>query len=670
MRDAIEAAGVDLKPRRPFGVMGVTSDAANGAKALGRQFAFLVGVAALTVTCDMHAVNKAEENAWLRAFGERGDMNDMNLLQLCFKGYWLFKERWDFYSAAWNRFFAARAIVLKKPQKPILTRWSYITEHLRWLCGHYDDLKLFAEHMHNILPTTDGHRAIWLQYRTWLQKRELEIQAHLTLEWGTNFTSKEMAWSASANVELDLPVYHRTQDMPARSVERDIALRKMLAIPTGSDVMPKVAHLRPIFPNTFKHFEAMDLQSAERVTLLERLLTFMESFIGATRETLAENGLQRWTSNECMWGALTDKTLQPHFARWLYQNVIYDDDDDGEDGENGLFASPLESTELVQEMKDSYWTDALAKQMRAQWLQWKLAGDLDYDMYEAFAGDLQVMGGGTFINIAKDVNAFRQLYRLVLFAIQHQNQLIENVFNKWDNCALKKCGMRAEQMQQNVLYVVNELSVDHAERRAKHEPLKLKGPRGRAAAGGADGKTRRRDRVVQTAASVSLAAKLVADRCRRVYQDVARVSPTEGIKSTEETLCDKYDADVAASNKRKHPDGPVDFEKLAQAAGSVSAVGGSITSVKLSKLSIEFVRGIMERFSLAGMESVSQMKELKKSGALTDAKLRERLEDELRKLFSSTEESDRKLFDQLKSELQTERTRDKNVGKKKAKSAD
>ena len=231
----------------------------------------------------------------------------------------------------------------------------------------------------------------------------------------------------------------------------------------------------------------------------------------------------------------TRHLLKPHFARWLYPKVIYDDDDDGDDGDDGdegLFASRLEtpsqveSSELVQEMKDSYWTDALAKQMRARWLQWKLAGDLDYVTYEEFAGDLQVMGGGTFINIAKDANAFRRLYRLVLFSIQHQNQLIENVFNKcqWDNCALKKCGMRAEQMQRNVLYVVNELSADHAERRAKHEPLKLKGPRGRAAAGGADDKQpRRRDRVVQTAASVSLAAKLVADRCRLVYQDVARV---------------------------------------------------------------------------------------------------------------------------------------------------
>ena len=156
----------------------------------------------------------------------------------------------------------------------------------------------------------------------------------------------------------------------------------------------------------------------------------------------------------------------------------------------------------------------------------------------------------------------------------------------------------------------------------------------------------------------------------RVYQDVARVSPTEGIKSTQQTLFAKYDADVAASNKRKQPDVPVDFEKLAQAAGSVSAKGGSITSVKLSKLSIECVRGIMERFSLPGMESVSKIKELKKSGGLTDPKLREMLEDELRKLFSSTAESDRELFEQLKSELHTERMREKGGAKKKAKSAD
>ena len=73
---------------------------------------------------------------------------------------------------------------------------------------------------------------------------------------------------------------------------------------------------------------------------------------------------------------------------------------------------------------------------------------------------------------------------------------------------------------------------------------------------------------------------------------------------------------------------------------------------------------------MPGMESVSKIKELKKSGGLTDPKLREMLEDELRKLFSSTAESDRELFEQLKSELHTERMREKGGAKKKAKSAD
>ena len=62
---------------------------------------------------------------------------------------------------------------------------------------------------------------------------------------------------------------------------------------------------------------------------------------------------------------------------------------------------------------------------------------------------------------------------------------------------------------------------------------------------------------------------------------------------------------------------------------------------------------------------MSKIKELKKSGGLTDPKLREMLEDELRKLFSSTAESDRELFEQLKSELHTERMREKfKVGAK------
>jgi hypothetical protein len=46
--------------------------------------------------------------------------------------------------------------------------------------------------------------------------------------------------------------------------------------------------------------------------------------------------------------------------------------------------------------------------MRARWLQWKLAqdqaADLNYVVHGQFASDLEVMGGGTSINIAQDSN--------------------------------------------------------------------------------------------------------------------------------------------------------------------------------------------------------------------------------------------------------------------------
>jgi hypothetical protein len=93
------------------------------------------------------------ENGFVRAFGDRGDMSTRNLLQFTFKGYWLFDERWAFYKAAWRTFFLGRGatedvMALTKPQKPILTRWGYITLHLLqvWRHGRWNDM-LFAAHM-------------------------------------------------------------------------------------------------------------------------------------------------------------------------------------------------------------------------------------------------------------------------------------------------------------------------------------------------------------------------------------------------------------------------------------------------------------------------------------------------------------------------------------------
>jgi hypothetical protein len=129
-------------------------------------------------------------------------MSTRNLLQFTFKGYWLFDERWAFYKAAWRTFFLGRGatedvMALTKPQKPILTRWGYITLHLLWLCGRWNEIKLFAAHMADII--TDGHKQIWMQYRAFFENEELELEAHLALEWGLKFFNPEMAWTAEGD---------------------------------------------------------------------------------------------------------------------------------------------------------------------------------------------------------------------------------------------------------------------------------------------------------------------------------------------------------------------------------------------------------------------------------------------------------------------------------------
>ena len=56
-------------------------------------------------------------------------------------------------------------------------------------------------------------------------------------------------------------------------------------------------------------------------------------------------------------------------------------------------------------------TGGLAAKIRAQWLRWRAAADLDYTPRAGFISDLQKIGDGTYINIALNVTALRQLSR-------------------------------------------------------------------------------------------------------------------------------------------------------------------------------------------------------------------------------------------------------------------
>jgi len=142
----------------------------------------------------------------------------------------------------------------------------------------------------------------------------------------------------------------------------------------------------------------------------------------------------------------------------------------------------LPGVEVLEKMQSVYWTDGLAAQMRGQWLRWLAAGDLGYAPYARFVSDLQKMGDGTYVNIALEDNAFRELYRLVWFSININAVILEATFNQLDNQMVKKTPMGPEVLQGRTLYAANVLSAHHATRRSEHVPKELNAPRGKVAA--------------------------------------------------------------------------------------------------------------------------------------------------------------------------------------------
>jgi hypothetical protein len=353
----------------------------------------------------------------------------------------------------------------------------------------------------------------------------------------------------------------------------------------------------------------LDLQPAALEVQQRLLVSKAEAFISAAIDTLKNNGEDRWMSMDFMWGCLTEPSLQANFARWLYAKVLIVETDSF-----NFTAVLLPGVEELEKMQSVYWTDSLAAQMRGQWQRWLAAGDLGYAPYARFESDLQKMGDGTYVNIALEDNAFRELYRLVWFSININAVILEATFNQLDNQMVKKTSMGPEVLQGRVLYAANVLSDQHATRRSEHVPKELNAQRGKVAARvpGAV-RERTRERIVQTHASMVRARELVKKRSYEVYRGAPRVDVSDRlIKSTKATYAAKYDKDCVAQTQRAATRAPIDWAERARQQGGLEKKGSSCTGVNLAQISIEAIREMVATFGLDGMETAAKIKALMK----------------------------------------------------------
>jgi hypothetical protein len=219
--------------------------------------------------------------------------------------------------------------------------------------------------------------------------------------------------------------------MPLHIVQLKSKLAKMSAPAGASESLANL--IKTVFPNSFTRLAELDLRPAALEVQQKLLVSKAEAFISAAIDTLKNNGEDRWMSQDFMWGCLTELCLQAYFARWLYAKVLIVETDSF-----NFTAVLLPGVEVLEKMQSVYWTDGLAAQMRGQWQRWLAAGDLGYAPYARFVSDLQKMGEGTYVNIALEDNAFRELYRLVWFSININAVILEATFNQLDNQMVKK----------------------------------------------------------------------------------------------------------------------------------------------------------------------------------------------------------------------------------------
>jgi hypothetical protein len=67
------------------------------------------------------------------------------------------------------------------------------------------------------------------------------------------------------------------------------------------------------------------------------------------------------------------------------------------------------------------------------------------------------MAGGDYVRVSAEESEWQWLFRVLWFSIMQHTQNLENIFNKWDVCALGKCKMDVRRMVCRVAYAANVL---------------------------------------------------------------------------------------------------------------------------------------------------------------------------------------------------------------------
>ena len=75
-------------------------------------------------------------NACFAAFGAKGGMDHIHVLQLGYKFGYVCHQNWPKYKALLRHYFPEQSTRMKKPQMLVETRWLYVLHNMATLLAH------------------------------------------------------------------------------------------------------------------------------------------------------------------------------------------------------------------------------------------------------------------------------------------------------------------------------------------------------------------------------------------------------------------------------------------------------------------------------------------------------------------------------------------------------
>jgi hypothetical protein len=235
-------------------------------------------------TCDLHMLSLILVNACFAAFGAKGGMDHIHVLQLGYKFGYVCHQNWPKYKALLRHYFPEQSTRMKKPQMLVETRWLYVLHNMATLLAHgvkKDDIIRFGTAMIQTLESTVMDRRIWGQIVEWLQIPEIQVAIFFIVEFGDTFLLEQFYRSEQADAEFELGEGFRLHRMPLTALERLLQLEAMAV-----DVLSA-------FPQTKSAMQKYFTDSDTDATATTKFTSKMEMFVQKAIVTLLNNSVRR-----------------------------------------------------------------------------------------------------------------------------------------------------------------------------------------------------------------------------------------------------------------------------------------------------------------------------------------------------------------------------------------